>query len=81
MPVTEIHQTLMVNRETIKRLLSFPPDTGIIWKSHDDSIAQRSALDEARQQKTGGTSSHLGHEKRRQTIHEDSEREGKGKTS
>jgi len=68
-------------RETIKRLLSFPPDTNIIWKSHDDSIAQRSALDDARQQKTGGSSGHLSHEKRRLTVHEDSEREGKGKPS
>jgi len=68
-------------RETIKRLLAFPPDTNIVWKSHDDSIAQRSALDEARQQKTGPTSGHSGHEKRRQTIHEDSERGGKSKAS
>ncbi|KAJ5775174.1 uncharacterized protein N7511_000185 [Penicillium nucicola] len=39
-------------RETIKRLLAFPTDTNIIWKSHDDSIAQRSAIDQARQDKT-----------------------------
>ncbi|RJE17610.1 Translation initiation factor, partial [Aspergillus sclerotialis] len=38
-------------RETIKRLLAFPPDTNIIWKSHDDSIAQRTAIDQARQEK------------------------------
>ncbi|OAL38088.1 hypothetical protein AYO20_02540 [Fonsecaea nubica] len=61
-------------RETIKRILAFPPDTNIVWKSHDDSIAQRSALDEARQQKimvvqdtletlnrTGLTSGHKSH--------------------
>ena len=70
-----IHQALTMDRETIKRLLAFPSDTNIIWKSHDDSIAQRSALDEARQQKTGGSSG------RRQTIHEDSEREAKGKAA
>lgn len=74
-------QILTANRETIKRLLSFPADINIVWKSHDDSIAQRSALDEARQQKTSGNSGHLGHEKRRHTMHEDSEREGKGKAS
>ncbi|KAL3462581.1 translation initiation factor eIF 4e-like domain-containing protein [Aspergillus heterothallicus] len=38
-------------RETIKRLLAFPADTNIVWKSHDDSIAQRSAIDQARQEK------------------------------
>ncbi|KAI9758420.1 MAG: hypothetical protein M4579_003049 [Chaenotheca gracillima] len=41
-------------RETVKRLLGFPPDTNIIWKSHDESIAQRSALDLSRQEKQGG---------------------------
>ncbi|KAI9801320.1 MAG: hypothetical protein M1826_005195 [Phylliscum demangeonii] len=39
-------------RETIKRLLALPADTNIVWRSHDDSIAQRSALDQARQDKT-----------------------------
>lgn len=37
-------------RETIKRVLSLPADTVIVWKSHDDSIAQRSAIDQARQE-------------------------------
>lgn len=62
---------LTCHRETIKRLLAFPADTNIVWKSHDDSIAQRSALDDVRQQKGGTTQVHPGHEKRRQTIHED----------
>ncbi|KKY18377.1 putative translation initiation factor [Phaeomoniella chlamydospora] len=59
-------------RETIKRLLQFPLDTNIIWKSHDDSIAQRTALDQARQEKaaSGG-----GHEKRRQTLHDETSKE------
>lgn len=48
-------------RETIKRVLALPPDTIIVWKSHDDSIAQRSAIDQARQEKAG----HHGIEKRR----------------
>ncbi|KKK13696.1 hypothetical protein P175DRAFT_0501686 [Aspergillus ochraceoroseus IBT 24754] len=49
-------------RETIKRLLAFPADTNIVWKSHDDSIAQRSAIDQARQEKAAGnTSSHHHH--------------------
>lgn len=66
-------------RETIKRLLAFPPDTNIVWKSHDDSIAQRSALDQARQDKTVGTGGHHSTDKRRATIHEDSAPEkGKG---
>ncbi|ERF74851.1 hypothetical protein EPUS_03235 [Endocarpon pusillum Z07020] len=65
-------------RETIKRLLAFPADTNIVWKSHDDSIAQRSALDEARQQKGGSTQVQQGHDKRRQTLQEDPEK-GKGR--
>jgi hypothetical protein len=28
-------------RETLKKLLNFPADTNIQWKSHDDSISQR----------------------------------------
>lgn len=67
-------------RETIKRLLAFPADTNIVWKSHDDSIAQRSALDEARQQKGGTAQTLQGHEKRRQTIHEDLDK-GKGRAA
>lgn len=55
--------------ETIKRLLSFPTDTNIVWKSHDDSIAQRSAIDQARHEK--GTGSGPGQGKRRETINED----------
>ncbi|RMZ83988.1 hypothetical protein DV737_g1262, partial [Chaetothyriales sp. CBS 132003] len=67
-------------RETIKRILAFPPDTNIVWKSHDDSIAQRSALDEARHQKASATPGQPGIEKRRSTLHDDSER-GKPKTT
>ncbi|KAK4695150.1 translation initiation factor 4E, partial [Lecanoromycetidae sp. Uapishka_2] len=59
-------------RETIKRLLAFPADTNIVWKSHDDSIAQRSAIDQARHEKGGGNGSHHTQSKRRETINEDS---------
>ncbi|KAL1854108.1 hypothetical protein Plec18167_000025 [Paecilomyces lecythidis] len=48
-------------RETIKRLLAFPPDTNIVWKSHDDSIAQRSAIDQARQEKAAANAGHHHH--------------------
>ncbi|KAL9028566.1 MAG: hypothetical protein Q9196_003085 [Gyalolechia fulgens] len=58
-------------RETIKRVLAFPPDTNIVWKSHDDSIAQRSAIDQARQEKGAGGANHHGTGKRRQTMSED----------
>ncbi|KAL8741225.1 MAG: hypothetical protein Q9190_006143 [Brigantiaea leucoxantha] len=58
-------------RETVKRLLGFPPDTNIVWKSHDDSIAQRSAIDQARQEKGAGSGSHYGPGKRRDTNAED----------
>lgn len=45
-------------RETIKRLLALPADTNIVWKSHDDSIAQRSAIDQARQEKAAANTGH-----------------------
>ncbi|KAI9369501.1 translation initiation factor eIF 4e-like domain-containing protein [Aspergillus egyptiacus] len=48
-------------RETIKRLLAFPADTNIVWKSHDDSIAQRSAIDQARQEKAAANNHHHHH--------------------
>jgi translation initiation factor 4E len=48
-------------RETVKRVLNLPEGTIITWRSHDDSIAQRSAIDQARQEKGG----HHGGEKRR----------------
>ncbi|MCJ1330780.1 hypothetical protein MMC10_007467 [Thelotrema lepadinum] len=57
-------------RETIRRLLSFPSDTQLVFKSHDSSIAQRTALDQARQEKAGGgTVQGL---KRRDTLVDDS---------
>lgn len=58
-------------RETIKRLLAFPPDTNIVWKSHDDSIAQRSAIDQARHEKGAGTGPHHTSGKRRDPPAED----------
>jgi len=51
-------------RETVKRVLALPPDTSIQWKSHDDSIAQRTAIDQARQEK----STHHPSDKRRTTL-------------
>jgi translation initiation factor 4E len=56
-----------LHSETIKRVLNLPSDTIMLFKSHDDSIAQRSAIDQARQDKT----SHHGSEKRRVTINSD----------
>ena len=50
-------------RETIKRELNLPPDTMLQWKSHDDSITQRQAVDQARQEKN----SQIQHDKRRNT--------------
>lgn len=63
---------LIVHSETIKRLLAFPADTNIVWKSHDDSIAQRSAIDQARYEKGGGNGPHHTQSKRRDTVNEDS---------
>ncbi|EEP79048.1 eukaryotic translation initiation factor 4E type 3 [Uncinocarpus reesii 1704] len=70
-------------RETMKRLLNFPADTNIVWKSHDDSIAQRTAIDQARQDKASGNSNHhQGSDRRRGTHLDDSTGDkGKGSTS
>ncbi|KLU88390.1 translation initiation factor eIF4E3 [Magnaporthiopsis poae ATCC 64411] len=38
-------------RETLKRVVGFPPDTKVEWKSHEGSIQQRSALDEVRRER------------------------------
>jgi translation initiation factor 4E len=39
----------------MKRVLAFPPDTKVEWKSHDSSIAQRNAIDDARKEKGNNT--------------------------
>ncbi|KAG0646467.1 Eukaryotic translation initiation factor 4E type 2 [Hyphodiscus hymeniophilus] len=39
-------------KETMKRILGFPPDTKIEWKSHDSSLQQRREIDEARKDKS-----------------------------
>ncbi|RFU25831.1 hypothetical protein B7463_g10505, partial [Scytalidium lignicola] len=54
-------------RETMKRVLAFPPDTKVEWKSHDSSIQQRNAIDDARKEKTN------------QHNHHSSEKRGGGK--
>lgn len=51
-------------RETIKRVLCLPPDTNLLWRSHDESITQRHAVDQARQEKAH-------HDKRRNTLRQD----------
>lgn len=45
-------------RETMKRILAFPPDTKVEWKSHDSSIQQRTAIDDARKDKANNHHSH-----------------------
>jgi translation initiation factor 4E len=78
-----------LHRETIKRLLAFPADTNIVWKSHDDSIAQRSAIDQARQEKASGNPGHhhhhnhhaTGERRRAGTIDEPVGERGKGAAS
>jgi translation initiation factor 4E len=42
----------------MKRVLAFPPDTKVEWKSHDSSIQQRTAIDDARKEKTSNGSHH-----------------------
>lgn len=57
--------------ETVKRVLGLPEGTIITWRSHDESIAQRSAIDQARQEKAG----QHGQEKRRVVSNDESLRE------
>lgn len=52
-------------------MLALPADTNIVWKSHDDSIAQRSAIDEARKEKTVSSTPYHSSGKRRETINEE----------
>ncbi|KAK5134794.1 hypothetical protein LTR08_006169 [Meristemomyces frigidus] len=56
-------------RETIKRVLALPPDTALQWRSHDESITQRQAVDAARLEKAGLLhGGERGGEKRRGTL-------------
>ena len=55
--------------ETVRRLLALPSDTNLAFKSHDASIAQRTALDEARKEKATVNGPFL---KRRDTLTEES---------
>ena len=66
---TRCYYRLTGHSETIKRLLAFPQDTIIVWKSHDDSIAQRSAIDQARHEKGAGGPNQTS--KRRDTLVEE----------
>lgn len=43
--------------ETMKRVLAFPPETKVEWKSHDSSIQQRTAIDDARKEKNNAHNS------------------------
>lgn len=45
-------------RETMKRVLAFPPETKVEWKSHDSSINQRAQIDEQRKEKSGQHNHH-----------------------
>ena len=42
----------------MKRVLAFPPDTKVEWKSHDSSIQQRSAIDDARKDRNSNVNHH-----------------------
>ncbi|EAQ90565.1 hypothetical protein CHGG_02500 [Chaetomium globosum CBS 148.51] len=44
-------QRVLKVRETMRRILSFPPDTKLEWKSHDSSLQQRTAIEESRREK------------------------------
>jgi translation initiation factor 4E len=42
----------------MKRILEFPPETKVEWKSHDSSIQQRTAIDDARKDKSNQHNHH-----------------------
>ncbi|KAI4864659.1 translation initiation factor eIF4e [Hypoxylon rubiginosum] len=44
-------QKVLKIRETMRRVLNYPPETRIEFKSHDASMQQRSAIDEMRREK------------------------------
>jgi hypothetical protein len=46
------------SRETMKRILEFPSETKVEWKSHDSSIQQRTAIDDARKDKSNQHNHH-----------------------
>lgn len=54
-------------RETIKRVLSLPADTNLAFRSHDESITQRHAADQARQEKAAHQA---GNDKRKAATNE-----------
>jgi translation initiation factor 4E len=54
--------------ETVKRVLNLPEGTIIQWRSHDESIAQRTAIDQARQDRPN-------QEKRRVNPSEENQRD------
>ncbi|KAJ2899982.1 translation initiation factor eIF4E3 [Zalerion maritima] len=44
-------QRVLKIRDTMKQVLNFPNDTKVDWKSHDESIQQRVAVEESRREK------------------------------
>ena len=46
----------------MKRMLAFPPDTKLEWKSHDSSIQQRTAIEESRRDKGAGRTAKQHHQ-------------------
>ncbi|KAI0471890.1 translation initiation factor eIF4e [Xylariaceae sp. FL0804] len=53
-------QKVLKIRETMRRVLNSPPDTRIEFKSHDQSMQQRTAIEESRREKAA----HTHHDKR-----------------
>ncbi|KAK5630854.1 hypothetical protein RRF57_006569 [Xylaria bambusicola] len=41
----------MARSDTIRRVLKYPADTRIEWKSHDESMQQRTMIEESRREK------------------------------
>lgn len=58
----------------MKRVLAFPPDTKVEWKSHDSSIAQRTAIDDARKEKGAERGAERGEKRNGAKDEEKSER-------
>jgi len=46
------NRTNIIFRETMKRILTFPPETKLEFKRHEESLAQRAESDNARKEKS-----------------------------
>ncbi|KAJ9148350.1 Translation initiation factor eIF4E3 [Pleurostoma richardsiae] len=64
-------------RETMKRILNFPPDTKVEFKGHEESIQQRITIEESRREKANN----LHHQDKRSSKHQTDEQKQQSQAS